>query len=341
MTNLYIANAYGSVTTYPMLVSNPSAPGNDARFIPDNGVPCSGCQDNLSRDEGLLVFPTIEAAERFGRVRADEHADTPDAFEASIGFVSFGGDDIRIWSRHVGTWNQTDADAQQQTNADAQQQPISRFLPRNAADAIALAGKLQDFARWLPGGELEATGHEHARNADLCGQYEAIVCPTFGWTPRNGQQSSMYARTGVFFGDMDQFERDHAHLSPLERLTRWMERYEAGGFANRAITEHAAAYLEDYKVDGMNQLLTEVLGWEPLDNGPSEYEVLVRVERTRTVTEEGYVRITVSAQDEDDAMNQVTSYEVRQELDYANFEVLTDDIDEDLSDWDAERAELR
>lgn len=178
--------------------------------------------------------------------------------------------------------------------------PSGYVLPRNAAAAVALAAQLQDFARWLPGGELEDIAHGHAHDANLCGEYEHIVCPTFGWTPRRGEENSMARYSSQFFAEMDAFERVYDTLPPLERLTKWMERYEAGGFANTAVVDHADTHLESHKRESVNGLLEGVLGWEAMPVA-CEYEVSVRVERTITFDVSQYVTVTVTADDEDAA----------------------------------------
>lgn len=217
-------------------------------------------------------------------------------------------------------------------------------LPRTAQAATALAAKLQDFARWLPGGELEGIAHEHADQANLCGEYERIVCPTFGWTPRRGEENSMARFSSQFFTELDTFEREHAHLAPLDRLARWMDRYQSGGFANRAVNEHAENHLESHKIDGVNTLLSEVLNWETIDQERA-YEVRVRVSRSITIDVEQWVNITVTASDEDDAGERVDSYSL---ADYVSDYDWQDENgsthyastrSNDITDWDVEEVE--
>jgi hypothetical protein len=209
-------------------------------------------------------------------------------------------------------------------------------LPRSASEAITLASQLQSFARWLPGGELESIGHEHARNANLCGEYERIVCPTFGWTPRRGEENSMMRYTSQFFAEMDTFEQAHADFPPLARLQRWMERYESDGFANRAVIEHADAHLENYKRESVAQLLTDTIGWEAGNlSGPTAYEVTVRVERTRTITEVAYIPVTVEADDEGAATDIALDI-----ADADSYYISWDEHDEDISETDREVYEI-
>lgn len=178
------------------------------------------------------------------------------------------------------------------------------YLPENTHPAIDdTTAALQDLARFLPGGELQDIAHEHALQASLCGEYEAIVCPTFGWLPRNGQGSSMARRCTTFGHDADVHEAQHEGRSPLYVLTSWLDRYARGGVANTAVCDHAATHLEEHKVDGANELLETVLGWKPIEQSDNEYDVEVELTRTRTVviTERQTVTVSVTASDHDTA----------------------------------------
>lgn len=271
---------------------------------------CSQCAETAAAHPGYSLWNSSGAARagmasyRFGLEAAGQPVERR---PGNDGFICYGGQRAFAWNPETGESIEpaetTTMDAAAAVaDAIADQERGHYVLPRTAADAVALAQQLQGFARWLPGGELEGIGHEHAATANLCGEYERIVCPTFGWTPRRGEGNSMQRYTTQFFADMDAFERDNAQLPPLARLTKWMERYQAGGFANRAVIDHAEAHLESYKRESVAELLTDTLGWEAGNlAGPTEYEVTVRVERTRTITEHAYVTVTVEADDEDTA----------------------------------------
>lgn len=195
-------------------------------------------------------------------------------------------------------------------------------LPRTAAEVVETASVLQDLARWLPGGELNTIAHEHAEQASLCGEYEAIVCPLLGWTPRNGTESSMMRHVATFHNEMAAFDAAHAHMGVLARTRLWLERYEDGGPVNQAIVDHAERHLESHKREAVNELLANTLGWSTLIGGAHrDYLVSIRVERTVEVTAYQYVTVSVPAANEDDAQEVLTDDLVASHTDDNNWTI--------------------
>lgn len=187
----------------------------------------------------------------------------------------------------------------------------SVLIPRSAAEArrrstllrmygdAANARLLDDLAAWLPGGDMMARGHDLAANIQLCGEYEAAVCPTLGWSPRRGELNSRMRLTAIWQGDMDAIEAS-ANGDAAAAIAAALARVERGGTVNTAICDHAHNYLERHKRPAVNELLAE-LGMDAIGVGIREFEVQVRVERTRVITEHTTVTVTVEASDEDEA----------------------------------------
>lgn len=188
-------------------------------------------------------------------------------------------------------------------------------LPRTAAEVVETASVLQDLARWLPGGELNTIAHEHAEQANLCGEYEAIVCPLLGWVPRNGTESSMMRHVTTFHAELAAFEAAHAHLDVLARTRLWLERYEDGGPVNQAIVDHAERHLEYHKREAVNELLESALGWSHLIGVERDYLVTVRVRRTIEVDAWQDITITRTADSSDAAADSVDDYYVSDHTD--------------------------
>jgi hypothetical protein len=186
----------------------------------------------------------------------------------------------------------------------------SRWIPRTAEAAISRArilrlygearpaGALECLAAWLPGGDMMTRGHELAARINLCGEYEAAVVPTLGWTPRRGEQNSRMVLAAMWHDAMDAVEAEATDAR--DAVVRALVRVECDGVVNRAIVEHAENHLEREKRPAVNELLAE-LGMSPIGGMTRTWEVELRVERTRTVTEYTTVTVEVEATDEDDA----------------------------------------
>lgn len=302
---------------------------------------CGGlCSDYLNDAmyAGAVVYGTRSEAELHTGSRFAHERDGIAGTVGTVGFVSYTHPGCVV--THPIDEDLTVVDAPEPSPAGEslgvfeEVHPL-RLLPRSAADATTLAAVLQDVARFLPGGELESTAHEQAGLANLCGEYEAIVCPTFGWLPRNGEESSMARRSLEFFAEMDRWEDEHATLPLLERLRLWSHRYERGGYANCAVVDHADSHLEQEKRDSLNALLVDTLGWEPIPT-TTEYEVTVRIERQRTITEHTYATVTVTADDADEAGD--LGVDLAEADYYADWEV--DDDNYDSSETDREVYEV-
>lgn len=224
----------------------------------------------------------------------------------------------------------------------------SRIIPRTAAEArhrarlirlyapeAPAAGVLDRMAEWLPGGTRNEQGHELAAQIDLCGEYEAAVCPTLGWLPRRGSGNSRAALCQHWHDALDQIEAEAEDVG--DALNRAIARYDRDGIVNRAIVEHAEAHLESHKRPGVNALLSE-LGMSPISTVRS-YEVEVRVERSRTVTEYAIVRVEVEAESEDEA-GRLAEDQATDDLYYADWIVEDDHYDSDITDVMVEDVSL-
>lgn len=190
------------------------------------------------------------------------------------------------------------------------------------------AAALDRLAEWLPGGSRNQQGHELAVDLDLCGEYEAAVCPTLGWLPRRGAGNSRANLCNYWHDALDAIEVEAAG-DPSVAINAAIGRYDQDGTVNRAIVEHAENHLESHKRPGVNALLRD-LGMTEI-GVEREYEVEMRVERSRTVTEYAIVTVTVTASDDDEARD--AAYEsYGDELDYANWIVEDDHYDSDVTD---------
>lgn len=193
-------------------------------------------------------------------------------------------------------------------------EPAREIIPRTAQAAIAaadvaelfapdVAATLRQLAIWLPGGEKNIAGDEFAQRVNLCGEYETVVCPVFGWRRREGTID----RRAHHFTDMlvaHEAAGRTAGLSNAEILAGWTEHYERGGNANQAVLDHADNHLEDHKKPGLNAFL-EDLGWDGIGDVEPEtqptYEVEVSVQERVIGYRTQYVTVTVEADDEDEA----------------------------------------
>lgn len=216
----------------------------------------------------------------------------------------------------------------------------SPVIPRTAADAATVLSVVERFApsatvipalrtlvEWLPGGKMNDRGHQIAVDLNLCGEYEAAVCPTMGWLPRNGEGSSMARRCDYFTTELDNIEQRVE--TPAAAVVEAAARYARGGVVNTAIVDHADAHLESHKRTAVNSLLDELgMNLIPVER---EWEVEFRVERTRTVSEYAYVTVTVTADDEDGASDYAADM-VWDELHYAEWEVDDDELDTEVGD---------
>jgi hypothetical protein len=237
-----------------------------------------------------------------------------------------------------------------ETSAIAPTTTPSNLLPRTAQDARTLASMLTDLADKLPGGELERAGHQLAEDRSLCEVYERVVTEVFGWAPREGMGRG---RQYAWLSSIESIERDHAgNLFAMLRTAA--QRYERGGVVNQAIIDAMRSNLESHKVDDVNEVL-ERCGLDGLDT-TREYQVTARVEgwalQTRRVPVHQYVRVTVEARDEHDAIElaaeheDLTSHTTSYEWEWDGDESTATDWDTDLydvedetEDWDAAEAE--
>lgn len=249
---------------------------------------------------------------------------------------------IALWNEHTGEWSRNpltvslesmDSDgALYCVIAPEQPAPRPRLIPRTSADALALADTLAAFnrtapeqlrraARYLAGGELNERGHALAQSLNLCGEYESIVCPVFGWEPRRGMSSRPARLMQRFNDDVDAIERQHAD-NGVAALAAFLDRFAAGSTVNRALIEHADNHLEQHKRAAVNELLAEIVpDWEPVPTlQEREYRVAVEVTRTFTATQTVYVNVTC---DDDDSVG-----------DYIDTDMLADAIDDDA--WDVD-----
>lgn len=226
----------------------------------------------------------------------------------------------------------------------------TNLLPRTAQDARTLASMLTDLADKLPGGELERAGHELAENRSLCEVYERVVTEVFGWSPREGMGRG---RQYAWLSSIESIERDHAgNLFAMLRTAA--QRYERGGVVNQAIIDAMRSNLESHKVDDVNEVL-ERCGLDGLET-TREFAVTARVEgwalQTRRVPVHQYVRVTVEARDEHDAIelaaehedltSLTTSYEWEWDGDEdcaTEWDTDLYDVQDETEDWDTAEAE--
>lgn len=232
---------------------------------------------------------------------------------------------VRIWDDYRQSWSDDTMDLHVETMGGdryvavdpIQPTPPPPLLPRTAAAALDAAAmldrfapghinavKLAELARWLPGGELMTLGHDHARNADLCGEYETAVCPALGWEPRRGMSSRPAALIAHWERELAALEQNHAG-DVGAALDALLDRYADGGAVNVAVVDHATNHLEQHKRDGVNALLSDVLGWSYLI--PTSREYAVEVEVTRTFTARQTVTVYITAESEDDISDCIDS----------------------------------
>lgn len=290
----------------------------------------SGSTDNVQRDDA-----TMSSADHLANPLAVGTAvtfspgwnggESDDATRGTIAYLTVRPDRVNYGIR-IADGNVADRSTDVHTvspvpttTPDTTPAPV---LPRTAAEVVETARAMQDLARWLPGGELNTIAHEHAEQASLCGEYEAIVCPLLGWVPRNGTESSMMRHVATFHAELAAFEAAHAHMGVLARTRLWLERYEDGGPVNQAIVDHAERHLESHKREAVNELLANTLGWNTLIGGAHrDYLVSIRVERTVEVTAYQYVTVSVPAANEDDAREVLTDDLVASHTDDNNWTI--------------------
>lgn len=228
-----------------------------------------------------------------------------------------------------------------------QPEPPAPVIPRTAGDALAAAAlldrfapghintaKLAELARWLPGGELMTIGHDHARNADLCGEYEAAVCPTLGWEPRRGMASRPASLIALWAAEIDRIENDHRGDIGAT-LDAVLARYADGGAVNTAVVDHAENHLEQHKRARVNELLSDVLGWSYFI--PTARDYAVEVEVTRTFTARQTVTVYVTTDDPDSASDYIDTSMLVDAIDDDNWDIEPDDTGRyDIDDWTVE-----
>lgn len=195
--------------------------------------------------------------------------------------------------------------------------PGATVIPRTAESAIGAAnalavfapeheavGLLRECARYLPGGEMNTRGHELAAQIALCGEYESIVCPVFGWLPRRGSESRPTRLIAQWETALLAMESEHS-VSPISALRAFLAQFDSGSVANRALVEHADNHLEQHKRASVNALLSELVpDWEPVPVVVRHtYEVDVEV--TRTFTARQTVTVTVECDADDDVSDYI------------------------------------
>lgn len=258
-------------------------------------------------------------------------------------YSDYSGDQLARW--HVvivgAVVNAIIADAER--NAPAPAPLPGSIIPRSLTEAQSMAQSLSEITRWLDGGDLHRKAQDIAANhpeGELCGSYEALVVPTFGWSPRRSEERWEPSKRG-FSERVQAFESEHGTRSAAERLRMWADMFARGGVMNTAAVDHIDSHLEEHKIPAVNDLL-ESIGWDPA-RVTREYEIRVPVSRPVTYRERGYAYVTVSASDEDSALEQVSDlYSDRQlasmvddwdtDYDYGD----TDDYSAEADTYDAE-----
>lgn len=214
------------------------------------------------------------------------------------------------------------------------------MVPTTADEGERMARALLSLASWADGGERHRAAQDIAENhpeGELCGSYEALVCPTFGWAPRRSEERWAPHRA-TFTDRMASWERDHGHLSVVDRLERRARLYDRGGVMNQAAVDHISNHLESHKIDAVNDLL-EKIGWDTVAV-EREYDITVTVTRTRTVTETAMVTLTRMASDEDSARDMVDSYDVNDAAENRWLDWSEHDEETEIQDWDIDEVEL-
>lgn len=229
---------------------------------------------------------------------------------------------------------------------------VQEMFPTASAETSRYLRALTELETWLQGGKKQRAGHslagvEDPRESDalydetgvcsigLCGEYEAIVCTTFGWHPRRGETSSMMAHVRAWQQNVLAFEQSNDHLNATALIELWLTNYQPGGVFNMAVVDHIDGHLESHKVGDANELL-EQFGWT---TAPQErdYELRVRVTREYTVYEEAYVYLTRTATSDDEAIEGVDRYAVGDYLHNADWQT-TDQSD--CESWEIYEVEL-
>lgn len=214
------------------------------------------------------------------------------------------------------------------------------LFPVIGDDVARMLPALDTLARWLDGGKLQIAGHELAHGENMCGEYESLVCPVFGWTPRRGEESSMMSQRQRFHDGLKAFEQQNAGLPAVDLLERWADMYAPGGPMNTAAVSHITDHLEEHKIPAVNELFDE-FGW---DNAPEEpvehcYMIPVEIERERTITERQTVYVHYTATDADSAASMVGRYDAFSQADDSEWQEVdetTDDGDYTVMDDDVE-----
>lgn len=216
------------------------------------------------------------------------------------------------------------------------------LFPVIGDDVARMLPALDTLARWLDGGKLQIAGHELARGETMCGEYESLVCPVFGWTPRRGEESSMMSQRQRFHDGLKAFEQQNAGLPAVDLLERWADMYVPGGPMNTAAVSHITDHLEEHKVPAVNELFSE-FGWDHAPEEPEvrEYTVMVPVTRTRVITETQLVSYTTSAASADEAIDYVRgNVDMTQHADdysWSECDESVQDIEEG-DDWEADES---
>lgn len=248
---------------------------------------------------------------------------------------------VNVNDMHGANWYLIDPAAP--ADAPAADAPLT-VIPRTAADALTRAAVLRAYglpagarrmerlAEWLPGGSVNERAHQFANEVDLCGEYEAAVCPTLGWLPRRGAGNSRAYLCDAFRESLDALEREHQH-NEAAAIDAAIARVARGGIVNVAIVEHAQSHLERFKRPGVDALLEE-LGMDTIGGARSDYAVEVTVTRRRTIIESATFTVEVEdAEDEDHAADRARDIATEWEyLSGAYWSTDDDEYDTDVDD---------